>query len=228
MLFWWLLGSGFAGSFRVPGAGTEDVDFLAYFFPGTIVLLVLFAAIFSTISVIEERRTGFLQGIRVAPSGGRALIAGKVLGGASVAWLQGTVLLLLAPWAGLDVGVRELLAAAGILALLSVALTAVGLACAWRVDSTQGFHGVMNLLLVPAWMLSGAIFPLEGSAGWLQTVAWVDPLTYGVSALRWVLQPGIAGVAGPFDGLVVPLSVTAVLTLAAFGVAWLTVRGDRR
>ena len=203
------------------------MDFLSYFFPGTVVLLVLFAAIFSTISVIEERRTGFLQGIRVAPSGSRALIGGKVLGGASVAWLQGLVLLLLAPWAGIEVGVDGFLAAAGILALLAVALTAVGLACAWRVRSTQGFHGVMNLLLVPAWMLSGAIFPLQGSAPWIRTIAWADPLTYGVSALRWVLQPEVARTAGPFQEILWPLSVTAVLTVAAFGLVWLTVRRDR-
>ena len=105
-----------------------------------------------------------------------ALVAGKVLGGATLAWLQGAVLLALAPLAGIGLTWTGAAAAAGVMALLSLALTALGFAFAWRVDSTQGFHAVMNLVLVPLWLLSGAFFPLTGGppGGWWRR-CWRTP-----------------------------------------------------
>jgi daunorubicin resistance ABC transporter membrane protein len=218
LLFWLLIGSGLSGSFRLPGGG--GVSYLEYFFPGTVVLLVLFSSIFSTISIIEERQAGFLQGVLAAPVSADAVVAGKVLGGASLAWAQGAVLVLLAPLAGLRLAPGRGLAALAVLALLSVALTATGFACAWRVSSTQGFHGIMNLLLVPMWLLSGAFFPLAGVPGWLLGLAWIDPMTYGVAAFRRLLQPQVGALADPFPSLLVP-----VLATAAFAVlAWLLAR----
>lgn len=229
LLFWILIGSGLSGSFRLPG-GSAGVSFLEYFFPGTVVLVLLFAAIFSTISVIEDRQQGFLQGVLVAPVPRGAVVAGKVLGGATIAWFQGLVFLALAPLSGIRLTLLSALAAAGIMALLSIALTSIGFAFAWRVDSVQGFHAVMNLLLVPMWLLSGAFFPLSGVPRWLGALMRVNPLTYGVAALRGTLYGPVAALATFGKGLpgpAVAAAVTAVMALVGFTADVLVTRGGR-
>lgn len=212
LVFWLLIGSGLSASFRLPG-GESEVSYLEYFFPGTVALLVLFAAIFSTISVIEDRHEGFLQSVLVAPVSRIALVLGKVLGGATLAWFQGSLFLILAPLAGIPLSVGSILAASGVLALLSLALTAVGFGFAWKVDSTQGFHGVMNLLLVPMWLLSGAFFPLAGAPAWLQWIMRLNPMTFGVAALRRALYGAGREVGGGLPGMGPALAV-----LTAFGI----------
>ena len=224
LLFWALIGSGLSGSFRLPG-GPEDLDYLEYFFPGTIVMLVLFAAIFSTFSVIDDRNEGFLQGVLVAPVRRSALVAGKVFGGATLAWIQGMLFLVLAPVAGIRLTLRSGLEVAVVVAVMAVALTAFGFAFAWRMNSTQGFHAVMNLVLMPMWFLSGAIFPLSGAPGWLDGVMRLNPLTYGTAALRRVLYGDLplAGQSLPSLGL----SLTVMLIWAAAALAvdvWLVRR----
>ncbi|MGB5160287.1 MAG: ABC transporter permease [Thermoanaerobaculia bacterium] len=224
LLFWALIGSGLSGSFRLPG-GPEDLDYLEYFFPGTIVMLVLFAAIFSTFSVIDDRNEGFLQGVLVAPVRRSALVAGKVFGGATLAWIQGMLFLVLAPVAGIRLTLRSGLEVAVVVAVMAVALTAFGFAFAWRMNSTQGFHAVMNLVLMPMWFLSGAIFPLSGAPGWLDSVMRLNPLTYGTAALRRVLygDTPLAGQSLPSLGL----SLTVMLIWAAAALAvdvWLVRR----
>jgi daunorubicin resistance ABC transporter membrane protein len=214
LVFWALIGTGLSSSFRVPGA-PPSLDFRAYFFPGTMVLVVLFAAIFSTLSVIEDRDHGFLQGVLAAPISRPALVAGKVLGGATLAWLQGALLLALAPAAGLPLSAGGAAAAAGVLALLAVALTAVGLGFAWRSASVQGFHAVMNLLLVPLWLLSGALFPLAGAPAWLGGLMRANPLTYGVAALRHALGSSLPGL----PPMAPALAVTALLAAGGFAFA---------
>jgi ABC-2 type transport system permease protein len=224
LLFWLFIGSGLSGSFRPPGS--EHLDYREYFFPGTVTLVILFAAIFSTISIIEDRREGFLQGVLAAPVSRAAIAAGKVLGGATLAWMQGAAFLLLAPLAGLRLSVLSLLAAAGVLALLAVALTAIGFACAWSVDSVQGFHAIMNLLLVPLWLLSGAVFPLTGAPAWLSALMRIDPLTYGVAALRWTFYGSAASLGEGIPGPGAALAILAVLGAAAFAAdLWVMRRG---
>lgn len=224
LIFWILIGSGLSGSFRLPG-GPADLDYLEYFFPGTMVLTLLFAAIFSTISVIEDRNQGFLQGVLVAPVSRASIAAGKVLGGATLAWMQSVVFLALAPLSSIRLTVSSVLAAAGTLAILGIALTAVGFAFAWRVDSVQGFHAVMNLLLVPMWLLSGAFFPLSGAPSWLGLLMKLNPLTYGVAALRWALYGSAAEVGQGLPGPTVAISVTLVAAVLAFGLDLLAMRG---
>jgi len=222
LVFWVLIGVGLSSSFKLPGgpaAGAAGgIDFLRYFYPGTVALVLLFAAIFSTISVIEDRREGFLQGVLAAPVPRSALAAGKVLGGATLAWLQGLIFLPLAFFAGIRMSPGAVLAAAGAMALLSIALTALGFAFAWRVDSTQGFHAVMNLVLVPLWLLSGALFPLSGGPPWLVWVMRANPLTYGVAALREAFDPGTIGAAsgGVLPGLAVSMTILAAAAALAF------------
>ncbi len=213
LLFWIVIGSGLASSFRLPGPAPGP-DFPEYFYPGIVTLVVLFAAIFATISVIEDRREGFLQGVLAAPIAPASIAAGKVLGGATLAWLQSLPFLLLAPWVDVPLRAAAAPAAAGVLALVALAMTALGFAFAWWVDSTQGYHAVMNLVLFPMWLLSGAFFPVEGAPGWLAGLMQVNPLTYGLAALRGALY-GPAAAVGAVPART-GIAVLAVWCLAAF------------
>ncbi len=188
IVFWLLIGSGLGRSFSVgSGASRSSMTYLEYFFPGTIVLIVLFTAIFSTISIIEDRREGFLQGVIASPAPRSAIVLGKVLGSTALAVGQALLFLLAAPLAGVPLSVGSALALFGILIVLGVGLSALGFLIAWPMDSTQGFHAIMNLFLVPMWLLSGALFPKTGASSWIGWVMSVNPLTYGVAAVRRAL-----------------------------------------
>jgi ABC-2 type transport system permease protein len=208
-LFWILFGAGFGPAFAMPGAAR--LTYREFFFPGTLVLVVLFTSIFTSISLIEDRREGFLQGVLVAPVPRWALVFGKVAGGALLALLQ-ALLLVPAGWMfGLWLDATSYASLALMLLLLSVALTALGFAFAWRIDSSQGFHAVMSLLLFPLWMLSGAFFPAhEGPLAWIERI---NPLSYGVAGVRRILAAGLPEGSLP-PGL--PSSVTCWLVTAAF------------
>jgi ABC-2 type transport system permease protein len=226
LLFWLLMGSGLSGSFRLPG-GPAGLNYFGFFFPGTIVLVLLFAAIFSNISVIEDRHEGFLQGVLVAPVSRTSLVMGKVLGGATLAWLQGVVFLVLAPVSGIHLTVASALEAAGVLALLAVTLTALGFFFAWKLDSVQGFHAIMNVVLLPMWLLSGAFFPLNGAPLWLSLLMRANPLTYGVSVLREVLYGPGATVGSSLPGIGMSLAITVILGLVCVAAGLVATRGGR-
>src|SRR6185369_14347128 len=153
LLFWVLLGGGFSASFRAPGT-PSDVGALQYFYPGIIGLVLLFTAIFAMIAVVEDRKSGFLQGVLVAPIPRASIVLGQSLGGTSLAVLQGALFLALAPIAGLSLTVPRVLATTGAMAIVAFGLTNLGLMIAWRMESTQGFHAIMNLVLLPIWFLS--------------------------------------------------------------------------
>ena len=183
VVFWLLLGFGLGKSFKAPGA-PEGHGYLEYFYAGTLVMILLFTAIFSTISVIEDRREGFLQAVLVAPVGRFAIVLGKILGGTTLAFVQGLVFLAMAPLLGLHLSAASFAWLVVVMFLVSFALTGLGFVIAWQMSSTQGFHAIMNLFLIPLWLLSGAVFPSEGAPVWLGWVMKVNPLTYGVTALR--------------------------------------------
>jgi ABC-2 type transport system permease protein len=190
-----------------------------YFYPGIITLILLFTAIFTTISVVEDRREGFLQAVLVAPVGRLSIVLGQALGGTTLALLQGVVFLVLAPVAGISLSIRSAVTAIGVMFLIAFGLTSLGLVIAWRIDSTQGFHAIMNLILFPIWFLSGAVFPTSGVPGWLQWTMVLDPLTYGVAALRRCLYVGSPAGAGEIPPLFLSLGVTVVFAAVAFVVA---------
>jgi ABC-2 type transport system permease protein len=207
LVFWVLLGSGLAGSFRAatPLGGSR---YLEYSFPGTLALIVLFTAIFATISVIEDRQVGFLQSVLVAPVPRSAITLGKILGSTTLALGQALLFVLLAPAIGIPLGIGKLAALAAVLLAVAFGLSALGFLIAWEMDSTQGFHAVMNLLLMPMWLLSGAFFPAEGAPTWLRLIIAANPLTYGVAALRRVLYLE----AGRVEGIP-PLGASLAITL---------------
>ena len=186
LLFWIFIGSGLGTSFQ-PGAAANGSGYLQYFFPGTVVMIVLFASIFSNMSTIEDWRDGFLLSVMVAPAPRASLVLGKIFGGTTQAMIPGLLFLLLAPFAGYRLGDSAAFLAIVILFLVSVSLTSLGFAVAWWMDSAQGFHAVLNLVLMPAWVLSGALFPSSGSSGWIRAIMRANPMSYEVEALRGAL-----------------------------------------
>jgi ABC-2 type transport system permease protein len=201
LIFWAVIGF---------GSGPNGPKF---FFPGTVVLTVMFSAIFSTMSIIEDRREGFLLSMLVSPASRTSLVLGKILGAATLAWIQGVVILAFAPLAGIPLSLGEIAPLAGAVFLTSFMLTALGFLIAWKFDSTQGYHAVMNLLLLPMWLLSGAVFSVAGASGVIRAVMLVNPLTYANAMLRRMLTPGIA------DGS--PEMGTSFVVTVAFGIVLL-------
>ncbi len=222
LVFWLLLGSGLNSSFRAPEAGA-DASYLVYFYPGVIALVLLFTAIFATIAVVEDRQGGFLQGVLVAPVSRASIVLGQSLGCTTLALVQGCLFLLMAPLIGLTLTLSGALLAIVTMALIAFGLANLGLIIAWRMDSTQGFHAIMNLVLLPIWLLSGAFFPASGASVWLRWIMVLNPLTYGMAALRHALYFG-APRAAALPPLVPSLLVTAAFAAITFYFALRTVQ----
>ncbi len=223
ILFWLIIGSGMAGTFRMPGS---DVGYLAFFYPGVVLMVVLFAAIFTTVSVIEDRHQGFLQAVLAGPGSRGALVLGKAAGSASVALSQAALFLLLAPAAGfpwLSVNWPLLVAA---LALVALGLAALGFAVAWAVDNVQGYHAIQMTLLVPLWVVSGAMFPPSADHPAFTAVMRANPVAYGVSAARRALAGADAPGALP-GSAARDLAVVAVFAIAMLALAMLAARRRR-
>ncbi|MGE0821037.1 MAG: ABC transporter permease [Candidatus Binatia bacterium] len=218
LAFWLLLGGGFSASFRPPGT-PGGTGYLEYFYPGIILLALLFTAIFATIAVVEDRKTGFLQGVLVAPVPRMSVVLGQALGSSTLAVLQGTLLLLLAPVAGLSLSITAGVAAIGVMFLVALALSSLGLIIAWRMDSVQGFHAVMNLILMPIWFLSGAFFPAAGLPGWFSWIMQLNPLTYGMAALRRCLYFQTPTAIGQVPALAPSLVITIAFAIGSFLLA---------
>ncbi len=220
IVFWLLIGSGLGTALRVPGA-PEGLSFLQYFYAGTLVLIVLFTSIFATISIIEDRREGFLQSVLVAPVSRLSIVLGKVLGSATVGLAQGLAFLLLAGPAGLHPGLEGYALAVAVLALASVGLTGLGFCIAWVLDSSQGFHSVMNLFLIPMWMLSGALFPASTAPRFLRAVIAVNPTAYAVTGLQRALLPSVVadGAASTGACLAILAAFAAIMIAASVFVA---------
>ena len=222
LVFWLLLGSGLGSSFTEGNLGVPSGGYLEYFYPGTLALILLFTAIFSTISVIEDRHEGFLQGVMVSPVPQVAIVLGKLLGGTTLAVLQALLFLLLAPLGNVQIQLSSLPLLLFVLALFAFALTGLGFILAWIMDSTQGFHAIMNLVLFPMWLLSGAVFPPTGAASWVQVAMLINPMTYGVSALRDILTHSSG--SGGITSMNYSLTFIAMFGLLTFILSSLSVR----
>lgn len=227
LIFWILIGQGLSSSFR-PSFMAPGTSAMEYLFPGTMTLIILFTSIFSTISIIEDRREGFLQGVLVAPVPRAGIVLGKILGGTVIASLQAVFFLLLAPTVGIPIAVASFLATMGVVILLGFVLTGLGLAIAWRMDSTQGFHAIMNLFLIPMWLLSGSFFPREGAPFWLSLLMQLNPLTYGVAALRRTLYSAGSASLESLPSLSNAVGITVVFGIFFFVVCLMLVKIPRK
>ena len=218
LLFWLVIGSGFGTSFRSGNAPGQQ-HYLDYFYPGALIMIVLFTSIFAMMSLIEDRKEGFLLSVMVAPVPRSAIVLGKVLGGATLAAVQGLIFLAFAPFVGVHMGFVDFLLVVFVVFLVSFALTSLGFVIAWPMDSAQAFHAIINLFLIPLWLLSGALFPLAGASGWMRFLMRLNPLTYGVEALRVLLYPESPSV------LPLPASIAALslFTIFIFGLCFFRV-----
>ncbi|MEM1208988.1 MAG: ABC transporter permease [Planctomycetota bacterium] len=224
LLFWAMLGFGVGESFKPGGSGDTSVGYASYLLPGASLLLVMFTAVFATIGVIEDRREGFLQSVVVSPAARGAVVAGKVAAATILAVAQAAVLLAIGwattgtlAWWGQAVG------ALVTLTLASVAFGGVGLAAAWTMRSTAAYHAGMMVVLMPAWAVSGAVFPFATAPAPMQWLMLCNPVTY-LNSLHaaTVLGPDAAGL-GVSIWVAAPVSV-----LVAAGAVALAVRAVSR
>lgn len=209
LLYLFVVGSGIthAMTFRAAPEGSE-VSYIIFMYPGIIGMSVLFTSVFSAVSIIWDREFGFLKEVLVAPVPRWAVALGKVAGIVTVVLIQTSILLLLAPLMGLSLTIPII---AGVLltcALLAAALGSLGMAVASRLESMESFQMIMNLMIMPMFFLSGAIFPLHNMPGWLSFLMHINPLTYGVDAMRSIIYTGL-----PEAGFLVQFSLVTALTV---------------
>lgn len=238
LLFWLLFGAGLRQSFALSPTGQgSGQSFQEYYFPGSLLLILLFTAIFATISIIEDRREGFLQSVLVAPLPRWSMVLGKILGGSALAMLQGLIFLCLALTLEIQMTWWHLAGLVLLLLVAAIGLTSLGFVIAWRLDSTQGFHAIMSLVLLPMWLLSGAFFPvprLESDATWMQSGIYammqVNPMTYCVAGVRQLMFPDLPPDVLELPSLTLCWSVTVAFAAVAFVAAWYTagrrIQGD--
>jgi ABC-2 type transport system permease protein len=217
ILFWLVLGFGFGESFKTIQDGVE-IEYLEFFFPGLVTLVILFTAVFSNISLIEDRNEGFLQGVLIAPISSFSIVTGKISGGIGIALFQGVLLYFISPLAGYTISFVSFSLFLLSCILTAGALSALGFYLAWRINSVQGFHSIMNVGLIPLWLLSGAVFPSENVHSVLHYIMVINPLRYGVELIKFSLYTDslyIAGNALFLTSLTVSVCFLIISTLLA-------------
>ena len=198
LMFLVVFGAGFS---RIVGGLAGGVDFIHFIYPGILAMTVLTSSLLSGTSVVVDREHGFLKEVLVAPLSRVGVILGKALGGSLTSLLQGMIMLVIAPIIGLSITPLLVVKLLPTLLILSLALSGLGILMATRMHSQQGFQFLMQLIVFPLMFLAGVFFPVDGVPVWLQIVAKVNPLTYGVDAIRQIfLAPQITNAAAEISG----------------------------
>ena len=182
VLFLFVMGTGLSP--LVQNGPGSDFDFRTFMFPGVVAMTVLFTSIFSAISIVWDREFGFLREMLVAPVSRGSLVVGKCLGGATVATLQGAIMLALAGLVHVPYSPVLLLTLVAEMAIAALGLTALGILLASRIQQVQSFQFVVQFFVLPMFFLSGAVFPLTRLPAWLRVLTRLDPLSYAVDAMR--------------------------------------------
>ena len=182
LMFWLFLGAGMGTSFKPPGM--EQMTYLEYFYPGVMLMMMLFASIFSCITIIEDRDAGFLQGVMVAPVNRMGIVLGKVMGATMIALIQVLVFSAAAPFLGLSLSFGSMLLLLVAFVLSGMAFAGLGFYLAWGSRTTSGFHAIMMVLLFPLWMISGALFPMSSASGWMTVIMQVNPVHHALNIVR--------------------------------------------
>jgi ABC-2 type transport system permease protein len=229
LLFLFVLGSGLQGLAR---AGTHGVQLKTFIYPGILCIAVMFTAMFSAASIVWDREFGFLREMMVAPVRRSSIVIGKCLGGATVAGFQGVIVICLAGLVHVPYAPLLILGIFGLQVLLAFSITAFGVMIAVRIKQMQSFMGVMQMVVMPMFFISGALFPVSGLPGWLAVLNRLDPLTYAVDpmrrlvfdhlsispAARQALDPGVTWWGWHVPGLL-EAGVIAALGLVMLGIA---------
>ena len=233
LLFLLVLGTGLSALAR--GSLPSGVNFKTFIYPGVLAMTVLFTAIFSAASIVWDREFGFLREMLVAPVSRASIVIGKCLGGATIATLQGLVILALAGLAGVPYDPVLMLTLIGEMLLLAFTLTAFGVMMAARITQFQAFMALTQMLVMPLFFLSGALYPLHGLPTWLSVLTRIDPLTYAVGPMRHavfshltlgpvaegVLSPSITWLGWPVP-IMLSLGIVAAMGLGMMGIAIVT------
>lgn len=206
-----ILGAGLRGSVNVPG----NVSYLKFVFPGQLAMAIIFASLQSAISIIFDREFGFLKEILVAPVPRSSIVLGKALAGATIATVQGTILFVFAPIVGVWPNPMQILASIGVMLLVGLGLTGVGILLAAKMSSFEGFGTINNFIVLPLFLTSGAQFPITRAPEWLQKLALLNPLTYAVDLLRGIII-GVWTHRATFDLMVLTIFVVVVLSAATY------------
>ncbi len=214
VIFWML----FAGALNQSNFRPGDLSYGEYFWVGGLAMTLLFTAIFSTITVIEDRKEGFLQSVLVSPVPRSSIALGKILGCTTLAMINGLLFFALLPLAGVPVSFGSVLATVGVMFVLAMALAGMGYSLAWVMDSTTGYHGIMMALFMPMLLLSGAFFPVQGAHWVMKWIMTINPLTYGVGALRHTLYPENQLATAYLPSLPVCLGVSVAFAAAMFAL----------
>ena len=235
LLYLLVLGNGINSGVTLNANG--GINYLTFMYPGIIGMSILFTSIFSAVSIIWDREFGFLKEVLVAPVPRWAVAIGKTFGGASIAIVQSTIMILMAPIIGIRLSLVMVVEMWVLAFLIGVALTSLGIAIAARMTSMQGFQMIMNFMVMPLYFLSGAMFPLNSAPSWMKALMVVDPLTYCVDGLRNVMfsntpvatgalvgrsivdaasRVGLIRWSLPFDLSVVTMVATALTALGAY------------
>jgi ABC-2 type transport system permease protein len=229
LLFLFVLGSGLQ---QLSAASTHGVDLKTFIYPGILCIAVMFTAMFSAASIVWDREFGFLREMMVAPVRRSSIVIGKCLGGASVAALQGLIVLVLAGAVHVPYDPLLIVGVFALQLLLAFSVTAFGVMVAARIKQMQSFMGVMQMIVMPVFFISGALYPVSGLPGWLAFLNRLDPLTYAVDPMRRLvfshldlspravaaLDPGVTWFGWRVPGLL-EAAMVLVLGLVMMGIA---------
>jgi len=216
MLYLFVFGTGMGASLRLPG----QLDLRAFLYPGVMAMATLFTCFFSAGSIVWDREFGFMREMLVAPVRRGAIVVGKALGGATAGMTQGVIVLAIGSFVGVPFSPLMLLILLGELIVLSFAVTAIGVLVAVRIKSFQAFMALVQIIIMPMFFLSGALFPMQNLPGWLAFATRLDPLTYAVDPMRRAVlgelgAPPIGSVQ--WSGWTVPTLLELAIVLA-FGL----------
>jgi ABC-2 type transport system permease protein len=192
LLFLVIFGAGFG---RLIGQMMPGVDYIQYMYPGILAMTVLMTSVMSGVSIVWDREFGFLKEVLVSPLSRSGIVVGKAIGAAGIAIIQGIIMLVLAPILDVPINLGTVLALIPLLLILSLSLSGLGLLIGARMRSQQGFQILMQLVIFPMMFLSGIFFPITGVATWLEILSKINPVTYGIDAIRQIfLGSDVAGV----------------------------------
>jgi ABC-2 type transport system permease protein len=218
ILYLVIFGTGIASIFK-----QEGFDYIAFMYPGIISMVVVLGSIMSGITVVFDREFGFLKEVLVAPISRTAVAIGKVMGGATIASAQGVIMLVFIPFADVEISVGSGFILVGLMIVLAMSLTSMGLFIASRIRSMEAFQAVMQLLMFPLLFISPVLFPVETLPSWLATMVRINPVSYGVDAIRQAVM-GVEASA-PFGIYLFGYRMTIALdvaVVAAFGIIMLS------
>jgi len=209
LLWLFIVGSGM--SRLVPQ--DSGVHYTQFIFPGIIGMTILFSSIFSSISIIWDKEFGFMKEILVAPVSRLSIVLGKALSGTIVSTVQAVIILALFPFLGFQLGLLQIVAAILLCASLSFCIAAFGIVLATFYDSYESFSVIMNFIIMPMFFLSGAMYPVKFLPEILRIIAKINPLTYGIDAIKHILLPGQAGSLGPDFSLATSIAVILITSV---------------